>query len=90
MALFQFSGNYVSSCMSSIKVNDKRKNTERDRDRERETDIQTERERQREIHRERERQRQVCVCTYTVQNKLRTNCSQPCQRQSFELNDLKF
>ena len=28
--------------------------------------------------------------TCTVQNKLRTNCSQTCQRQSFELNDLKF
>ena len=27
---------------------------------------------------------------YTIQNKLRTNCSQTCQRQSFELNDLKF
>ena len=27
---------------------------------------------------------------YTVQNKLRTNCSQTCQRQGFELNDLKF
>ena len=27
---------------------------------------------------------------HTVQNKLRTNCSQTCQRQSFELNDLKF
>ena len=29
-------------------------------------------------------------CKYTIQNKLRTNCSQTCQRQSFELNDLKF
>ena len=27
---------------------------------------------------------------YTIQNKLRTNCSQTCQIQSFELNDLKF
>ena len=27
---------------------------------------------------------------YTIQNKLRTNCSQTCQRLSFELNDLKF
>ena len=27
---------------------------------------------------------------YTIQNKLRTNCSQTCQRQSFELNDLKI
>ena len=27
---------------------------------------------------------------YTIQNKSRTNCSQTCQRQSFELNDLKF
>ena len=27
---------------------------------------------------------------YTIQNKLRTNCSQTRQRQSFELNDLKF
>ena len=26
---------------------------------------------------------------YTIQNKLRTNCSQTCQSQSFELNDLK-
>ena len=31
-----------------------------------------------------------CVFIYTVQNKLRTNCSQTCQRQSFELSDLKF
>ena len=28
------------------------------------------------------------VTNYTIQNKLRTNCSQTCQ--SFELNDLKF
>ena len=28
--------------------------------------------------------------SYTIQNKLRTKCSQTCQRQSFELNDLKF
>ena len=27
---------------------------------------------------------------YAIQNKLRTNCSQTRQRQSFELNDLKF
>ena len=31
-----------------------------------------------------------CLVIYTIQNKLRTNCSQTCQRQSFELNDLKF
>ena len=37
--------------------------------------------------------RKICVYlppNYTIQNKLRTNCSQTCQRQSFELNDLKF
>ena len=33
----------------------------------------------------------VCVsavCIYTIQNKLRTNCSQTCQTQSFELNQI--
>ena len=32
----------------------------------------------------------VSRALYTIQNKLRTNCSQTCQRPSFELNDLKF
>ena len=36
------------------------------------------------------RQIQAARLRYTIQNKLRTNCSQTCQRQSFELNDLKF
>ena len=32
----------------------------------------------------------IIIYYYTIQNKLRTNCLQTCQRQSFEVNDLKF